>query len=53
MNASVHAVSDDRTQLATAGVDHQAFDRTTMGAAVVTEIRSDGTGAEVHLLAED
>ena len=53
MNTSVHAVSDDGTQLATAGVDHQAFDRTTMGAAVVTKIGCDRTCAEVYLFAED
>lgn len=53
MDSSMDTITDDCAELPAAGVDHKARNGTVMRPAVVTEIRCDGAGAEVHFFAEN
>jgi len=50
MDARVHAVADDRTELTSAGVNEFACDHRTMRPAIVTQVRDHRARPEIDLL---
>jgi hypothetical protein len=50
MDARMHAVTDNRTELTSAGVNEFACDHRTMRSAIMPEVRDHRARPEIHLL---